>query len=114
MDFEQVYGSRDVSWMDEAACLNVEDKDIFFPPRDKTQYRAIADEAKNYCLGPNRNRPCPVRAECLWLAIEDDEQHGIWGGLSHRERNAMVRKWQKKYKHQMSLKQYIFSLDKRE
>jgi hypothetical protein len=48
----------------------------------------------------------------LWDAVKRDEPHGIWGGLSHRERNALMRKWQKKYKKKMSLKEFIFSTDK--
>lgn len=102
------------SWNDEARCKDVEDPDIFFPPRDKTKYKTIATKAKAYCFGVNGNSPCPVRQYCLWEAISTDEQHGIWGGMSHRERNAMVRKWQKLYKNQITLKDYIFQLDKKE
>lgn len=100
-------------WYDEARCTKA-DPEIFFPPRDKDKYREIANQAKAYCLGPNGNSPCPVRLDCLWSAIDSDEQHGIWGGLSHRERNALVRKWQRKHKHEMTLKEFIFQLDKRE
>lgn len=100
-------------WVHEARCTKA-DPEIFFPPRNKEQYKVIAAQAKAYCLGPNGNSPCPVRLECLWSAIDSDEQHGIWGGLSHRERNALVRKWQRKYKHEMTLKQYVAQLDKKE
>ena len=44
------------------------------------------------CFGRDDRPPCPVRIECLLDAIDRDELHGIWGGLSHRERNALVRK----------------------
>ena len=100
-------------WVHQARCKTA-NPEIFFPPRDKEQYKVIADEAKSFCLGPNGNNPCPVRKECLWSAIESEEQHGIWGGLSHRERNALVRKWQRKYKTQMTLKEYIDQIDKKE
>jgi hypothetical protein len=33
-----------------------------------------------------------VRKECLLYADKMDEQHGIWGGMSHRERSAFKRK----------------------
>jgi WhiB family redox-sensing transcriptional regulator len=102
------------SWYDVANCKDVEDPDIFFPPRDKEKYKVIANEARSYCLGVNGNNPCPVRAFCLWDAVSNDIQHGIFGGLSHRERNALVRKWQKKYKDTMTLRDYIFQLDKKE
>jgi len=102
------------AWLDQGRCIRVKDPDIFFPPRDKERYSVIAAEAKSYCLGANGKNPCPVRAECLWDAVSKDEQHGIWGGLSHRERNALVRKWSKQFKDKMTLQEYIFQLDKKE
>lgn len=102
----------DHTWREDARCLG-EDTEIFYPPRDKQQYKTIADEAKVHCFGPGKKSPCPVRMNCLWEAVVTEEQHGIWGGLSHRERNALVRKWQKQYKRQMTLKEYIFQLDKK-
>ncbi|CAB4128412.1 Transcription factor WhiB [uncultured Caudovirales phage] len=107
MDLSDLFGRHDVTWMDNASCAGIEDPDIFFPPRDKVLYKKIADEAKTYC------NSCPVRKECLWYAISSDETHGIWGGLSHRERNALVRKWQREYKRSMTLKEFIFQVNKR-
>jgi hypothetical protein len=77
-------------------------------------YKTIAAEAKSYCFGENGKNPCPVRLECLWDAVERDEPHGIWGGMSHRERNALIRKWSRTYKKKMTLEQFIFNLDKGE
>lgn len=82
------------TWRYEAKCRGV-DTEIFYPPRDKDQYADIADAAKAICKGTDGRPPCPVRRECLIDAINTDELHGIWGGLSHRERNAMVRKYTK-------------------
>jgi len=79
-------------WMDNAKCLEVEDPDIFFPPRDKDKYKEIADHAKAICWGKDGSPACPVRVNCLLYADREDEQHGIWGGMSHRERNALKRK----------------------
>ena len=101
-------------WTEDARCSKIEDPDIFFPPRDKELYKKIASEAKVYCLGANGKDPCPVRANCLWTAIRDDEQHGIWGGLSHRERNALIRKWHRNFRKEMTLEEYVFQLDKKE
>ena len=98
-------------WTEEARCSGIETPDIFFPPRDKDLYKKIALEAKTHCFGVNGKDPCPVRANCLWTAIKDDEQHGIWGGLSHRERNALMRKWSRNFKHEYTLEEYIFQLD---
>ena len=42
-------------------------------------------EAKRIC------GECPVRAECLEYALEEDERFGIWGGMSERERRKLKR-----------------------
>lgn len=96
------------AWRYDARCSG-EDTDLFYPPRDKAQYKVIANKAKAFCFGDTGKNHCPVKAECLWDAVSRDEPHGIWGGLSHRERNALVRKWQKKYKKTMTLEEFIFS-----
>jgi WhiB family redox-sensing transcriptional regulator len=101
-------------WTEDARCRNIEDPDIFFPPRDKELYKSIASHAKTYCLGVNGKSACPVKAQCLWDAVRYNEQHGIWGGMSHRERNALVRKWSRNFKQQMTLEEYIFQLDNKE
>lgn len=97
-------------WSYRARC-NGADPELFFPPRDKALYSKIATEAKKYCLGENGTSHCPVRSQCLMDAIERDEAHGIWGGMSHRERNALVRKWKRKYKSSMTLEEYVRSLE---
>lgn len=104
-------------WWNSAKCKgaapqSLDEEDIFYPPRDKEQYRIIAAKAKVYCFGENKKNHCPVRKECLWDAIQRDEPHGIWGGLSHRERNALTRKWKKvNKKTKITLEEYIFSKD---
>ncbi len=70
--------------------------ELWYPPRDKAKYKPIADYAKAVCNGKDGRPVCPVRAECLREAIEGDELHGIFGGMSHRERNALLRKLKKK------------------
>ena len=79
-------------WDKHAKCKGM-DTEMWFPPRDKKLYKPIADIAKAICYGKDGTGPeCPVRKECLLFAISIDEQHGIWGGMSHRERNALQRK----------------------
>lgn len=97
---------RDESWREQARCWG-EDTELFFPPRDKDKYKIIADQAKTMCFGANGKSPCPVLNQCLWYAIDSDEVHGIWGGMSHRERNALVRKWRRLYKDKMTLEEYV-------
>jgi WhiB family redox-sensing transcriptional regulator len=102
LDDEPIYHS----WREQAACAGT-DTELFYPPRDKDLYSDVATEAKKLCNGSRGQSPCPVRAECFWYAVITDEQHGIWGGMSHRERNAFVRKWQKSYKGKLTLKEYV-------
>jgi len=71
---------------------NIYDPDLWFPPRDKALYKPIADKAKAICFGRDGRGECPVRMQCLMAADRDDEVHGIWGGMSHRERSALKRK----------------------
>ena len=99
----------DETWREEARCAG-EDTELFFPPRDKAKYKTIAAEARAFCFGGEDAAPCPVRLQCLWYAVETDEVHGIWGGMSHRERNALVRKWRKSFQDKFTLQEYILQL----
>ena len=82
------------TWRYDAKCRG-EDTEMFFPPRDKALYKPIADKAKAICWGKDGRPPCPVRKECLKEALVNEELHGIFGGLSHLERNAVERKMRK-------------------
>jgi len=66
--------------------------ELWYPPRDKNLYKSIADKSKAVCLGKDGRPECSVRKECLLYSDHMNEQYGIWGGLSHRERNALTRK----------------------
>ena len=66
-------------WADQAACL-VAEPDTFFPEKGGS-----TREAKRIC------NDCPVKAECLEYALENDERFGIWGGMSERERRKLRR-----------------------
>lgn len=45
-----------------------------------------AEQAKHAC------RRCPVRRDCLKHAIDNHEEHGVWGGLGPMARKALARK----------------------
>ncbi len=66
-------------WQERANCLGL-DPDLFFPERG-----ASTRDAKSVCRG------CDVRPECLEYALAQGEKHGIWGGLSERERRRVRR-----------------------
>ena len=73
---------RPTDWADEARCLGV-DPDLFFPERGETH---AGLKAKAVCSA------CPVREPCLGYAMTYAEKHGVWGGLSERERRALRRR----------------------
>ena len=78
-------------WRYDAKCRDM-DTEMWFPPRDKDLYKPIADKAKVVCFGRDGAPECPVRVACMLYAEKNDDAHGIWGGLSHRERSALRRK----------------------
>ncbi|MFF2076357.1 WhiB family transcriptional regulator [Kitasatospora sp. NPDC058162] len=74
-----------------AACTGA-DSDLFYPePDEDTEVTEDATaaawwaerRAKMICAG------CPVRTMCLELALERHEKHGIFGGLTTAERDAL-------------------------
>jgi WhiB family redox-sensing transcriptional regulator len=47
---------------------------------------AAQHRAKSVCRG------CPVRTECLADALDNRVEFGVWGGLTERERRALLRR----------------------
>lgn len=71
---------RPPPWTARAACLDV-DPAWFFPERGGRVTRA-----KRICGS------CPVRVECLTMALAGNERHGIWGGLGEEDRRRLRRR----------------------
>ena len=69
-----------VFWQDQARCRQY-DPELFFDPRGRAERKA-----KAVCLR------CPVRTECLLLALESHAEFGVWGGMSTKERRTLLRK----------------------
>jgi len=68
-------------WKDQAACAAPGvDPAIFYPTKGGSSRLA-----KEVC------RDCPVRIECLNVAMQHQERYGVWGGMSERERRKLVR-----------------------
>ena len=61
-------------WMADAACIG-KPQAWWFPSRGEESSRA-----KETCAG------CPVLDTCREYALGKGEHHGIWGGMSERER----------------------------
>ena len=66
--------------MSEAACVD-QPVGIFYPERGVS-----ARQARAVCA------TCPVTASCLRYALEASDRHGVWGGMSERERAAIRRR----------------------
>jgi WhiB family redox-sensing transcriptional regulator len=76
---------EDVWWF-RAACRGPRNTIFYPPPRAERRpdKRRREQQAKEIC------DTCPVRQECLAYAVEVREQHGIWGGLTEKERRALI------------------------
>lgn len=68
-----------LDWQADAVCAST-DPEIFFPEKGK---RDSATAARLICAG------CPVQAECLQYALDNDMRWGIWGGVNERPRRAL-------------------------
>jgi len=67
-------------WMRNAACRG-QGFNTWFPSEDSS---VEADAARQVCSG------CRVRTDCLDYALAAGIRHGVWGGLSARERTALA------------------------
>ena len=66
---------RNPNWRALGLCAT-SDPEIFFPEPEASALAAI-----RVCMR------CPVRAECLSWAIENDEWFGVWGGTTEADRH---------------------------
>lgn len=73
MDFRQ-----DETWAAQALCA-VQEPDALFVQG------AAQRQVRTRCFS------CPVRLECLADALQSEANYGVWGGLTERERRAMLR-----------------------
>ncbi|MDX2708239.1 WhiB family transcriptional regulator [Streptomyces sp. PA03-6a] len=67
------------TWGAQALCRSAEPDALFCES-------AVQSQAKALCTG------CPVRTECLAHALDQKIEHGIWGGMTERERRALLRR----------------------
>ena len=70
----------ELDWAADALCAQT-DPEAFYPEKGGS-----VKEAKKVC------ESCPVREACLVWAMARDEKHGVWGGLTERERRARRKK----------------------
>ncbi len=68
---------KHADWTVHAQCRGMED--ALFPEASEQK------KARQLCQG------CPVRLECLAEALDNRIEWGIWGGMTERERRALLR-----------------------
>ncbi len=66
-------------WTARAACRGIDPDELFVQG-------AAQNRAKNRCMG------CLVRTECLADALDNRVEFGVWGGMTERERRALLRR----------------------
>ncbi|MFI9649318.1 WhiB family transcriptional regulator [Streptomyces sp. NPDC052040] len=69
----------EADWAERGACRAGDPEELFVEG-------AAQHLAKGMCTG------CPVRTECLAYALDQRIEHGIWGGMTERERRALLRR----------------------
>ncbi|MFF7474251.1 WhiB family transcriptional regulator [Streptomyces sp. NPDC008092] len=66
-------------WQARAKCRTADPDDLFVEGAAQNRARAV-------CNG------CPVRTECLAYALDHRIEHGVWGGMTERERRSLLRR----------------------
>lgn len=66
-------------WQARAKCRTADPEELFVEG-------AAQNRAKAVCTG------CPVRTECLAYALDNRVEHGVWGGMTERERRGLLRR----------------------
>lgn len=72
-------------WQLDGACRGVDSAVFFHPERERGTARTRREAAaKAIC------RACPVQEMCRSHALAVHEPYGVWGGLSEKEREAII------------------------
>lgn len=66
------------NWRLSANCRNVDPDSLFVKGAKQRDARSIC-------------RACPVLTQCLAQALNEKLEYGVWGGLTERERRAMLK-----------------------
>lgn len=52
---------------------------------------ALEEDARRICNGDDDGIVCPMREDCLFFALLNNEHYGVWGGLSVEQRHHIRR-----------------------
>lgn len=74
---ETRFGER--LWAQHGTCRTADPDALFVQGAEQNQ-------AKQICMG------CPVRTECLADALDNRVEFGVWGGMTERERRALLKR----------------------
>ncbi|MCF3131944.1 WhiB family transcriptional regulator [Streptomyces olivochromogenes] len=66
-------------WSEDAACRSFNPDELFVDGPHQNRAKAV-------CTG------CQVRIECLAEALDNGLVFGVWGGMTERERRALLRR----------------------
>ncbi|MFJ6775111.1 WhiB family transcriptional regulator [Kitasatospora sp. NPDC091257] len=66
-------------WASEGACRDSDPDELFVDASTQNRAKAVCSS-------------CPVRTECLAEALDLRIEFGIWGGMTERERRALLRR----------------------
>ncbi|SDN11221.1 WhiB family transcriptional regulator [Streptomyces wuyuanensis] len=66
-------------WREQAACSGREADELFAEATRQNKAKAICAK-------------CPVQTECLAEALDTGVRFGVWGGMTERERRALLRR----------------------
>ncbi|MEI2774551.1 MAG: WhiB family transcriptional regulator [Tetrasphaera sp.] len=67
----------DTNWAAQGACVSEDPDALFVRGRAQRQARLVC-------------RSCPVRLQCLADALDNRTEFGVWGGMTERERRALL------------------------
>lgn len=70
---------RTRTWAELGACRDTDPDDLFVQG-------AAQNRAKSVCQG------CLVRTECLADSLDNRTEFGVWGGMTERERRALLKR----------------------
>ncbi|WP_231988525.1 WhiB family transcriptional regulator [Nakamurella panacisegetis] len=70
---------RDSEWTVRAVCAGADPDALFVTG-------AAQRDAAKIC------QACPVRLECLADALDNQIEYGVWGGMTERQRRAVLKK----------------------
>ncbi|MDX3539915.1 WhiB family transcriptional regulator [Streptomyces sp. MB09-01] len=71
--------ARDQVWGERAACQTGDPEELFVEGAAQAQAKAVLPG-------------CPVRTECLAHSLDHRVESGVWGGITERERRALLKR----------------------